>query len=198
MSKRHVWSKRSKAKVIKLWKDGERVKDIAKAVNKPVTAVSSLIYRLRMSGEIESRAQAWHKDKKSAKADKKMGPKAIKEEINKHIVDSLNKGPYPNYPFPAPKKRNPKMVKRGSTAHRITETCDEIRELLLKKNKAYGDSAFAPIRIFSKSDSSEQLKVRIDDKLNRLLQGDDSIEADEDIIKDLIGYLVLLLINMRE
>ena len=43
----------------------------------------------------------------------------------------------------------------------------------------------------------EQLKVRIDDKLNRLLQGNANIEKDEDVIKDLIGYLILLLISME-
>ncbi len=74
----------------------------------------------------------------------------------------------------------------------------EIELFLLTKNDQYGDSALAPIRIFSKSDKSEQLKVRIDDKLNRLMQGNASIEKDEDVIKDLIGYLVLLLINIRD
>ena len=44
----------------------------------------------------------------------------------------------------------------------------------------------------------ESLRVRIDDKLSRLMRGNDSIERDEDIVKDLIGYLILLLIMMRE
>ena len=33
----------------------------------------------------------------------------------------------------------------------IAETCDEIKELLLDKNRKYGDSAVNPIRILSKS-----------------------------------------------
>ncbi len=74
--------------------------------------------------------------------------------------------------------------------------CDEIKELLLDKNRKYGDSAINPARIFSKADATEQLKVRIDDKLNRLknLQEDET----EDTVTDLIGYLILLKIKMKK
>ena len=44
----------------------------------------------------------------------------------------------------------------------------------------------------------EQLLVRIDDKLNRIKQGNDSLENDEDVITDLIGYLVLLKVWQHE
>lgn len=71
----------------------------------------------------------------------------------------------------------------------------EIIDMLLKKNIQYGNSVLSPKRIFSKADTSEQIKVRIDDKLNRLISGDDSIESDEDVIFDLIGYLILLLVH---
>lgn len=73
----------------------------------------------------------------------------------------------------------------------IAEVCDEVKELLLSKNLRYGNSVFEPVRIFSKQDAGEQILVRIDDKLSRIkqsgLQG-----ADEDTLKDLIGYLILL------
>ena len=71
----------------------------------------------------------------------------------------------------------------------IAEVCDEIKELLIEKNRKYGDSAINPIRILSKSSNTEQILVRIDDKLNRIknMQSDE----DEDVITDLIGYLVL-------
>lgn len=55
-----------------------------------------------------------------------------------------------------------------NTQIEIEKTCDEIKQLLLEKNRKYGDSALNPVRIFAKSDATEQLKVRIDDKLNRL------------------------------
>lgn len=72
----------------------------------------------------------------------------------------------------------------------IWESCHEIAHMLIKKNIAYGDSALDPVRIFSKSDAREQLHVRIDDKLSRIMKGTSYI-GDNDI-DDLIGYLFLL------
>ena len=53
------------------------------------------------------------------------------------------------------------------TQEEISAVCNDIKELLLYKNKQYGDSALNPSRIFSKASAVEQLLVRIDDKLNR-------------------------------
>jgi len=78
------------------------------------------------------------------------------------------------------------------TQIKISGICDDIKELLLFKNSKYGDSAIKPIRVFSKSSAYEQILVRIDDKLNRITQGDNLLSEDEDVIMDLIGYLVLL------
>jgi len=74
----------------------------------------------------------------------------------------------------------------------IAKVCDEIKDLLLSKNEKYGDSALNPCRIFSQASTVEQLLVRIDDKLNRIQKGAGLLAADEDVINDLIGYLVLL------
>lgn len=74
--------------------------------------------------------------------------------------------------------------------HKILTTCLEIAHMLVKKNIAYGNSALEPVRIFSKAGPKEQLYVRIDDKLNRLMKGTD-YPGDNDI-DDLIGYLILL------
>jgi hypothetical protein len=71
----------------------------------------------------------------------------------------------------------------------IAATCDEIKRVLLEKNRAYGNSALDPVRIFSRSDPVEQLNVRIDDKLSRVARG--SEYAGDDTELDLIGYLVL-------
>jgi hypothetical protein len=73
-------------------------------------------------------------------------------------------------------------------ANLITEVCQEICEMLVAKNRAYGNSALDPVRIFSKADPDEQLNVRIDDKLSRLVRG---TAAGEDVELDLIGYLIL-------
>ena len=75
------------------------------------------------------------------------------------------------------------------TARQIAEECDEVKELLLEKNRAYGNSALEPVRVFSRASTTEQLLVRIDDKLSRLARGS---HAGEDVTLDLIGYLVLL------
>ena len=72
----------------------------------------------------------------------------------------------------------------------IWSTCHGIAQMLIDKNIAYGDSALNPVRIFSKANPAEQLRVRIDDKLSRLMKGTEYI-GDNDI-DDLIGYLVLL------
>jgi hypothetical protein len=64
-----------------------------------------------------------------------------------------------------------------------------IREMLLDKNRKYGNSALEPMRVFSKAAPLEQIAVRMDDKLSRIksAQGDDL----EDAKLDLVGYLVL-------
>ena len=77
----------------------------------------------------------------------------------------------------------------------ISSVCDEIKTMLLTKNERYGNSALDPVRIFSKADSREQLYVRIDDNLSRIQKGAGLLGNDEDVINDLIGYLVLLKVN---
>jgi hypothetical protein len=73
---------------------------------------------------------------------------------------------------------------------KIWEACHEIAHLLIEKNISYGNSALEPSRIFAQSDGTEQLKVRIDDKLNRV-KNNQGFAGDNDI-DDLIGYLILL------
>lgn len=78
----------------------------------------------------------------------------------------------------------------STTQAEICATCDNIKELLLTKNRKYGNSALDPVRIFSKASPLEQIKVRLDDKLSRIQSAQS--DEDEDVITDLIGYLVLL------
>lgn len=77
----------------------------------------------------------------------------------------------------------------NETQLRIREVCDALAEILIDKNRKYGNSALDPVRIFSSANPLEQINVRIDDKLSRLRnqQGDE----DEDVELDLLGYLVL-------
>lgn len=67
-----------------------------------------------------------------------------------------------------------------------------IADLLIEKNRKYGNSALDPERIFSGASSTEAIRVRIDDKLSRIKTSDP--DDQEDSISDLIGYCILLLI----
>ncbi len=76
----------------------------------------------------------------------------------------------------------------------IAEECTALRDLLIAKNQAYGNSALDPVRVFSRASPEEQILVRIDDKISRLKRGS---AAGEDVIQDLLGYLILLRIARR-
>lgn len=81
-----------------------------------------------------------------------------------------------------------------ATAVLIRRECDALAEMLIAKNRAYGDSALNPVRIFSRASPEEQILVRIDDKISRITHGE---AAGEDVILDLLGYLILLRVSMR-
>jgi hypothetical protein len=87
------------------------------------------------------------------------------------------------------------MTRPGSTFERdVSAVLDTVRDTLLAKNRAYGNSALEPVRIFSRADRTEQIRVRLDDKLARLrnMNGAPGSGPAEDTILDLIGYLVIL------
>ena len=77
----------------------------------------------------------------------------------------------------------------------ISTTCDEIKQMLLNKNRKYGNSALNPKRIFSKANTIEQINVRIDDKLSRIEAA--QLDDDEDVVFDLLGYLVLRIVAKK-
>lgn len=82
------------------------------------------------------------------------------------------------------------MGDAGSVRDEIGRQCEAIFQLLIEKNRKYGNSALDPLRVFSRASTEEQIRVRIDDKLSRIRsrQSDDS----QDTELDLIGYLILL------
>lgn len=80
----------------------------------------------------------------------------------------------------------------------IQQVTKEISDMLIAKNRSYGNSALNPVRIFSKADKLEQLKVRIDDKLSRIANNKQDAWLKEDCILDLLGYLVLFRIATLE
>jgi len=70
-----------------------------------------------------------------------------------------------------------------------------IGDLLKSKNKAYGNSALKPAKIFSQLDATDSLCSRIDDKLMRIKNRGINDQT-EDTVDDLIGYLLLLKMSM--
>jgi len=81
------------------------------------------------------------------------------------------------------------------TIEEVKYILNEIYKMLDEKNKAYGDSALNPIRLFSRANAQEALRVRIDDKLSRIKN--QNLNDNEDSIADLIGYLVLLKVAIK-
>lgn len=83
-------------------------------------------------------------------------------------------------------------IVNDNTQEKIKIVCKELENFLLEKNKRYKDSAINPRRSFSKLDSKEQIKIRLDDKLNRIENSD--IDRKNDYV-DLLGYLVLMCVT---
>lgn len=65
--------------------------------------------------------------------------------------------------------------------------------LLIKKNERYGNSALDPVSVFARDlTPAQRLAVRMDDKVNRIVQGLGTDAGDgEDPRVDLAGYLLL-------
>ena len=196
------WTKEEDKELISLYNEGHVIRVIALKMGRTVGSVSQRVVKLRKAGVIAGRQK---------KTNKGRSPKQIKKNLESWYkqtpYDNVdNKKPWNPYEKIAEKKgwiqdMKKKPVKkpvRETTAMKIEKTVTELEAFLLLKNSQYGDSVLEPIRIFFFFFKSEQIKVRIDDKLNRLMQGNAALESDEDVIKDLIGYLVLLLIQMRE
>lgn len=86
---------------------------------------------------------------------------------------------------------------QSTTKELIDAEYERLRVRSQEKNLSYNDSALHPIRIFSKLGPDEGMRVRLDDKLSRLTS--DNWDAfDENPIDDLVGYLILLRIQMRK
>ena len=83
------------------------------------------------------------------------------------------------------------------TEQLIEEMCDSMKELLLQKNRNYGDSATNPSNVFSKGSPGESICARIDDKLMRI-QNKGINDETEDTVSDLIGYLILLKVALHK
>ncbi len=115
----------------------------------------------------------------------------------RHNINPANRPPRNDDPMsPRNHKEEVKVPQIFGFEDDVNELLGELQEMLISKNKKYGNSALDPKRIFSKASPIEQIKVRIDDKLSRIANGSGEL-SDEDTVTDLIGYLVLLKIAQR-
>lgn len=80
----------------------------------------------------------------------------------------------------------------------ISDVCDEIKNLLIRKNHDYGNS-------FTKQYKKYGLLsgiIRLDDKMSRLdtlIKKDAQVnESIEDTVADIAGYAILLLVELRK
>ena len=86
------------------------------------------------------------------------------------------------------------LIEKAPAGEAIAAAANEVVKLVLEKNVKYGNSAIEPVSFFSTADSGEQIRVRLDDKLSRLRNG---LDDDEDVVLDLMGYLLLLRVVER-
>lgn len=69
----------------------------------------------------------------------------------------------------------------------------DIKNFLLEKNKKYGDSVISPVRVFSMLTSEQGILIRMDDKVNRIINNNEIKPKLNDMI-DLIGYISFLFV----
>jgi hypothetical protein len=79
------------------------------------------------------------------------------------------------------------------TQKKIQQITESMCYLLIEKNRRYGDAALNPKNVFSKLPPGEGIKLRLDDKLGRIManEGDPRIND----VADLIGYLILYCVS---
>jgi len=81
----------------------------------------------------------------------------------------------------------------NETRRLLAEASIRLGCLLIRKNERYGNSALEPIEVFARDITpAQRLGVRMDDKINRIVQGLGTSGGDaEDPRVDLAGYLLL-------
>lgn len=79
-----------------------------------------------------------------------------------------------------------------NTQDKIRAVFQSMAELVLEKNRRYGDSALKPVRIFSRAEADEGIKIRLDDKISRVINAGELRKND---LADIMGYLCLLCVS---
>lgn len=74
---------------------------------------------------------------------------------------------------------------------KIEQITKSLNELLQEKNKRYGNSALEPLEGV-KYTAEDGIKIRLADKVKRIINSDDLRKND---LADILGYLVLLCVD---
>lgn len=90
-----------------------------------------------------------------------------------------------------------RIDEESDSEFQIKEVTNQLQELLIKKNRAYGNSALEPLNVFSQQNAVDSLCARLDDKLSRI-KNKGLNDKTEDTLFDLAGYLILLIIAKNE
>ncbi len=90
-----------------------------------------------------------------------------------------------------------RIDEESDSEFQIKEVTNQLQELLIKKNRAYGNSALEPLNVFSSQNAVDSLCARLDDKLSRIKKKGLN-DKTEDTLFDLAGYLILLIIAKNE
>lgn len=84
----------------------------------------------------------------------------------------------------------------SESQEKISMILEKMKDVLLYKNQKYGDSALHPNNVFYKGNSTNSIKIRLDDKLGRIKNNPDD-ECKINDVADIIGYCTLLLVSMN-
>lgn len=87
---------------------------------------------------------------------------------------------------------DPSYPENTSFSVKLSRFQSSLYDLLVAKNKAYGNSALQPINTFSKASSSDVILQQIDHKLSRIKNSETPLKND---VIDLMGYLTLYCID---
>lgn len=85
----------------------------------------------------------------------------------------------------------------NGTQVRILDVCEQLKKLLLHKNKKYGNSAIEPIRIFVPEGAKlYNIESRLDEKLSRVIEEvSNTTHPKPGDVVDIAGYCVLWLVK---
>jgi len=83
-------------------------------------------------------------------------------------------------------------IMENNTQDKIEILFKNFSEFLKEKNKRYGDSAINPLKIFSKIEPNNPICSRLDEKLQRIMNGEILSKND---VADTFGYLGLLMVE---